>query len=137
MECAQVTEEQRLWTETQIQKAKHNAWPSSLASVYLTVMHIYSLNCELDSRHERSVWHPISSAAAQPQGGQTASNEHANGSVFSGWGTDVQTPQDAPRHMCSLLRQLTYAALSPAGYRAAITNLEPSRRTIDLSSQHL
>ena len=36
MECAQVTEEQRLWTETQIQKAKHNAWPSSLASVYLT-----------------------------------------------------------------------------------------------------
>ena len=36
MECAQVTEEQRLWTETQIQKAKHNAWPSCLASVYLT-----------------------------------------------------------------------------------------------------
>ncbi len=36
MECAQVTEEQRLWTETQKQKAKHNAWPSSLASVYLT-----------------------------------------------------------------------------------------------------
>ena len=35
MECAQVTEEQRLWTETQIQKAKHNAWPSCLASVYL------------------------------------------------------------------------------------------------------
>ena len=37
MECAQVTEEQRLWTETQKQKAKHNAWPSCLASVYLTV----------------------------------------------------------------------------------------------------
>ena len=37
MECAQVTEEQRLWTETQIQKAKHNAWPSCLASVYLTL----------------------------------------------------------------------------------------------------
>ena len=37
MECAQVTEEQRLWTETQIQKAKHNAWPSCLASVYLTI----------------------------------------------------------------------------------------------------
>ena len=36
MECAQVTEEQRLWTETQIQKAKHNAWPTCLASVYLT-----------------------------------------------------------------------------------------------------
>ena len=36
MECAQVTEEQRLWTETQLQKAKHNAWPSCLASVYLT-----------------------------------------------------------------------------------------------------
>ena len=30
MECAQVTEEQRLWTETQKQKAKHNAWPSCL-----------------------------------------------------------------------------------------------------------
>ena len=39
MECAQVTEGQRLWTETQIQKAKHNAWPSCLASVYLTIKH--------------------------------------------------------------------------------------------------
>ena len=32
-----VTErQQRRQAETQIQKAKHNAWPSSLASVYLT-----------------------------------------------------------------------------------------------------
>ena len=42
MECAQVTEEQRLWTETQIQKAKHNAWPSCLASVYLTHFTLYT-----------------------------------------------------------------------------------------------
>ena len=42
MECAQVTEEQRLWTETQIQKAKHNAWPSCLASVYLTVISVWA-----------------------------------------------------------------------------------------------
>ena len=31
MECAQVTEEQRLWTETQIQKAKHLAELSRLS----------------------------------------------------------------------------------------------------------
>ena len=37
--------------------------------------------------------HSLSSAAAQ--GGQTTSSEHASGSVFTGWGTDVQTPQDA------------------------------------------
>ena len=35
MECAQVTEEQRLWTETQIQKAKHNAWLAELPRLSL------------------------------------------------------------------------------------------------------
>ena len=47
MECAQVTEEQRLWTETQIQKAKHNAWPSCLASVYLTVTSDFSFTASV------------------------------------------------------------------------------------------
>ena len=35
MECAQVTEEQRLWTETQIQKAKHNECLAELSRLSL------------------------------------------------------------------------------------------------------
>ena len=42
------------------------------------------------------------SSAAHAQGpGRAvyfASSEHANGSAFTGWGTDVQTPQDASHH---------------------------------------
>ena len=54
MECAQVTEEQRLWTETQIQKAKHNAWPSSLASVYLTQTRVKPHTHDLRTQSERA-----------------------------------------------------------------------------------
>ena len=38
--------------------------------------------------------HTLSSAAAQ--GGQDTSNEHANGSPFTGWDSGVQASQDAP-----------------------------------------
>ena len=70
MECAQVTEEQRLWTETQIQKAKLNAWPSCLASVYLTQSvirahhrgNLCDWGCGHPAMRTRSTWVAISVA---------------------------------------------------------------------------
>ena len=40
--------------------------------------------------------HTLGSAAAQ--GGQDTTYEHANGSPFSRWGSDVQASRDAPHH---------------------------------------
>ena len=40
--------------------------------------------------------HSLGPAAAQ--GGQDTSSEHASGSLFTGWGTDIQTPQYASHH---------------------------------------
>ena len=57
---------------------------------------------------------------AATQGRQDASGEHANGSLFTGWGTDTQTSQDAPHHgsvhghhLVTILHKLDSSSLVP------------------------
>ena len=50
----------------------------------------------MDSVGVHSLVYGLGSAAAQ--GGQDTYNEHASGSPFTRWGSDVQALQDTPHH---------------------------------------
>ena len=62
--------------------------------------------------------HSLSSAAAQ--GGQTTSSEHASGSVFTGWGTDVRVNVFIPRVYHDTLEASCGARVATADSRLSI-----------------